>query len=97
MLCAGISKAGRKDYNNHDPRAWSAQLTGYRARANAAQANSLEAFPFFAAAVLVALHAGVAADTLSMLAWVFVAARIAYIWAYVTDRATRRAALTSRR
>ena len=60
VLCAGISKAGRKDYNNHDPRAWSAQLTGYRARANAAQANSLEAFPFFAAAVLVALHAGVA-------------------------------------
>ena len=90
VLCAGISKAGRKDYNNHDPRAWSAQLTGYRARANAAQANSLEAFPFFAAAVLVALHAGVAADTLSMLAWVFVAARIAYIWAYVTDRATLR-------
>lgn len=90
MLCAGISKAGRKDYNNHDPRAWATQLTGYRARANAAQANSLEAFPFFAAAALVALHAGVSAETLSTLCWVYVASRVAYIWAYVTDRATLR-------
>lgn len=90
VVCAGLSKAGRKDYNNHDPRAWATQLTGHRARANAAQANSLEAFPFFAAAVLVALHAGVVTDTLSTVAWVFVAARIAYIWAYVTDRATVR-------
>ena len=41
MACAVISKAGRKDYNNNDPRGLATQLTGYRARANAAQANSL--------------------------------------------------------
>jgi uncharacterized MAPEG superfamily protein len=90
VVCAGIGKAGRKDYNNNDPRGWATQLTGYRARALAAQANSLEAFAFFAAGVLVALHAGVAADTLGTLCWVYVAARVAYIWTYVTDRATLR-------
>lgn len=46
LVCAGIAKAGAKSYDNRDPRAWMAQQTGYRARANAAQANSLEAFPF---------------------------------------------------
>ena len=36
------------------PRRWLEQQQGFRARANAAQANGFEAFPFFAAAVIVA-------------------------------------------
>ena len=47
MVCAGIAKAGAKGYDNHNPRAWLAKQEGYRARANAAQANCLEAFPYF--------------------------------------------------
>ena len=39
MVCAGIAKAGAKGYDNHNPRAWLAKQEGYRARANAAQAN----------------------------------------------------------
>ena len=90
LVAAGIAKAGAKDYNNHDPRAWMSQLTGRRARADAAQANSFEAFPFFAAGVLLALQAGVQAHLVDVLAIVFVLARVIYIACYVADRASLR-------
>jgi uncharacterized MAPEG superfamily protein len=90
LVAAGIAKAGAKDYNNHDPRAWMSQLTGRRARADAAQANSFEAFPFFAAGVLLALQAGVQAHLVDALAIVFVLARVIYIACYVADRASLR-------
>ena len=90
IVCAGISKWGARDYDNHDPRAWLARQEGWRARANAAQSNSLEAFPFFAAAVVLALQGGVDADTVAQWAWLFVGLRLVYIFCYVTDRATVR-------
>ena len=90
VVAAGLAKAGGKDYDNHDPRAWMAKLTGRRARADAAQANSFEAFPFFAAGVLLALHAGVDAARVDALALVFVLARVLYIACYITDRARLR-------
>lgn len=93
VICAGIAKAGRKDYDNRDPRAWMATQTGYRARANAAQANSLEAFPFFAAGVLLALMAGVDEASIDVACLVFIAARLAYILAYVGDRPSWRSLL----
>ena len=90
VVAAGIAKAGAKDYDNHDPRAWMSKLSGRRARADAAQANSFEAFPFFAAGVLLALHAGVPTPWVDALATIFVLARIVYIACYVTDRASMR-------
>ena len=90
VVAAGLAKAGGKEYDNHDPRAWMAKLTGRRARADAAQANSFEAFPFFAAGVLLALHAGVDAARVDALALVFVLARVLYIACYITDRARLR-------
>lgn len=90
VLCAGIAKAGLKGYDNHNPRAWLAQVTGFRARANAAQANSFEAFPFFASGVLLALHAGVDPARVDALALAFVLARVSYIACYVADLATLR-------
>jgi uncharacterized MAPEG superfamily protein len=90
VVAAGIAKAGAKDYDNHNPRAWMAQLSGRRARADAAQANSFEAFPFFAAGVLAAMHAGVDALKVDALAVTFVLARVVYIACYVTDRASAR-------
>ena len=48
LICAAIAKWGDKTYDNHNPRGWLASQEGMRARANAAQQNSLEAFPFFA-------------------------------------------------
>jgi uncharacterized MAPEG superfamily protein len=34
-------------YDNSDPRGWLARQAGWKARADAAQANSFEALPFF--------------------------------------------------
>ena len=90
VIAAGIAKAGAKGYDNHDPRAWMAMQTGRRARADAAQANSFEAFPFFAAGVLLALQAGADTSRIDVLAIVFVLARVMYIACYVTDRASLR-------
>lgn len=90
VVCAGIVKAGLKGYDNHNPRAWLAQATGFRARANAAQANSFEAFPFFASGVLLALHAGVDPARVDALAVAFVLARLGYIACYLADKATWR-------
>ncbi len=40
------AKWGFRRYDNHNPRQWLGEQTGFRARGNAAQANSFEAFPF---------------------------------------------------
>ncbi len=90
VLCAGIAKWGAKGYDNHDPRAWMSRQEGHRARADAAQHNSLEAFPLFAIAVVMALHNGADSDAVALWAWLFVAIRLVYIYCYVTDRATLR-------
>jgi uncharacterized MAPEG superfamily protein len=87
VVCAGIAKAGAKSYNNHDPRAWMAEQSGFRARANAAQANCFEAFPFFAVGVVLALLTGVDPTVVDLLAVLFVAARVAYVACYVADKA----------
>ncbi len=90
IVCAGIAKAGFKRFDNHNPRDWLAGQDGFRRRANAAQANSWEAFPIFAAAVLTAIQTGAPQDRIDALAVVFILARVAFIGCYVADRATLR-------
>lgn len=90
LLCAGIAKGGAKNYDNHDPRAWIARQPGYRARAHAAEQNSLEAFPLFAVGVLMASVAEANPQTVALWSWVFVGLRLIYIYCYVSDRATLR-------
>ena len=87
VVCAGIAKSGFKGYDNHDPRTWLSRQTGFRARANAAQANCFEAFPFFAVGIILALLTGVDPATVDVLALFFVAARILYVFFYITDKA----------
>jgi uncharacterized MAPEG superfamily protein len=87
VVCAGISKAGAKSYDNHNPREWLAQQTGYRARANAAQANSLEAFPFFAVGAVLALLTGVDPFVVDLLCVLFTASRVVYVACYLKDKA----------
>ncbi len=97
ILCAGIAKLGRFSmpasaggYDNRDPRAWLGRQTHWRARANAAQANSFEALPFFIGAVVLALQLGADPGRVDLLAAVFVFLRIAYIGLYVGGLATLR-------
>jgi len=87
---AAIAIWGFKGFDNHNPRQWLAEQTGARARANAAQHNSFEAFPFFAAAVLLALHFQVDAALLDILCLGFVAARVLFFLAYLMDWANLR-------
>ncbi len=96
ILCAYLAKFGGRNepspvpYDNRAPRVWLAQQTGVRARANAAQANSLEAFPLFAIGVVIAVLQHVPVAVIDALAIVFIAARLAYIACYVGDRPTFR-------
>ena len=88
-VATGIAKASG-DFDNHQPREWLARQSGWRARANAAQANSFEAFAFFAAAVLLAQGRHAPQSTVDALAMGFIAARVAYLALYLADLATMR-------
>ena len=91
MACALLAKGGAfRGRDNHDPRAWLARQSGWRARANAAQANGFEALPFFIGAVIIAHQLGAPQGRLDLLACAFVALRLAYIAFYVADRPTAR-------
>lgn len=89
-ICAAIAKWGDKTYDNHNPRAWLANQEGFRARANAAQQNCLEAFPFFAIGVILASLGGADGFTMEILSWIYIAARVVYIACYLFDKATLR-------
>jgi uncharacterized MAPEG superfamily protein len=84
-LATGIAKAGGERYNNRQPRVWLDRQQGFRGRANAAQANSFEAFPLFAAAVIVAHLTAAPQERIDALAVIFVIARAAYIVCYIAD------------
>lgn len=99
IMCAGLAKWGmfatpRRDggYDNHNPRAWLDRQSDWRARANAAQANSFEALPLFMGAVIIAHQLGAHQMRLDLLAFLFVVLRLVYILLYVADLATARSA-----
>jgi uncharacterized MAPEG superfamily protein len=85
-----IAKGGRQGFDNRSPRDWLARQEGYRARANAAQMNGFETFPFFAVAVIVAHVLNGPQPLVDTLALIFVAARIAYLICYLANLATLR-------
>ncbi len=78
---------------NHAPREWLEALDGYKKRAHWAQLNSFEAFPFFAAAVIIAQMAQATQSTVDMLAIGFISFRVAYLVCYLSDKATLRTAV----
>ena len=84
------AKIGGERFDNSNPRDWLDAQSGFRKRANAAQHNSFEAFPFFAAAVIIAHVAGAPQGRIDLFAVVFILARLFYIAFYVADRATLR-------
>lgn len=83
------AKAGKR-FDNNNPREWLAQQEGWRKRANAAQQNSFEGFPFFAAGVLVAQTSHAPQGRVDHLAMAYVALRVAYIGCYLADIAPAR-------
>jgi len=100
LVCAWLSKKGGAGssapdarFDNHNPRAWLARQSDWRARANAAQANSFETLPFFIGAVIIAHLLGAGQTLLDMLALLYIMLRIFYILMYVSDMPTVRSAV----
>lgn len=75
---------------NHHPRVWLEDSEGPQKRAYWAQLNSFEAFPPFAAAVIIAVIAGGSVAAINILAVLFILLRVLYGWCYITDRASWR-------
>ncbi len=100
IACSWLAKSGmmgkpRREggYDNTNPRNWLARQKDWRARANAAQANSFEALPLFMAAVIIAHQLGANQGRVDILAFMFVVLRILYIMMYVSDMAKARSAV----
>ncbi|KAB0486240.1 MAPEG family protein [compost metagenome] len=92
-ICTGIAKAsgGYRLSDNHDPRDFLESLNGLARRAHAAQLNSFEVTPAFAAAVIVAHLVGNAElVTINVLAVLFITSRLLYIICYLADWAILR-------
>ena len=87
MIWALIAKQSKPGFNNKRPRQFLDSLEGFGARAHAAQQNSFEAFPFFAAAVIIAHIIGtIDQSTLNTLALSFISLRILFGVFYLADK-----------
>lgn len=95
-LCTIVAKisGGFRIKDNHDPRDFMESLNGLGRRAHAAQLNSFEVTPAFAAAVIVAHLAGNAElVTINVLSVLFITSRLLYIICYLADWAILRSLL----
>lgn len=82
---APLAKAMKDEsgrYDNNHPRDQQARLKGFGARALAAHLNSFEAFPLFAAGVLMAHSTQTNGTLVDALAITFVVARVLYLICY---------------
>jgi len=86
LILAGYAKFSSKGYDNSSPRDSLQKLEGRAKRANFAQLNAFEAFPVFAAAVIIAHLAGVAQEEITLLAILFVIFRILYSICYIAGK-----------
>lgn len=82
------AKRGMTD--NHNPRAGIDELPPARRRAYGAHLNATENFPFFAAAVIIALQLGAPVATVNWLAGLYIVVRILHALLYITDQASLR-------
>ncbi len=76
----------RRDYDNAAPRLGVDRLPPQQQRAYWAQLNAFEAFPLFAAAVIIAHLVHVPQGRIDALAVAFIGFRIAYTLAYIYDK-----------
>lgn len=86
FLWTGVAKFSGPGFNNRRPRDFQDSLAGWRKRAHWAHQNSFEAFPFFAAGVLIAQQAGAAQGRVDQLALAFIGLRLLYGVFYIADR-----------
>ncbi|WP_375413988.1 MAPEG family protein [uncultured Bradyrhizobium sp.] len=90
---APIKWLGFRSFDNANPRDPAFYSEPLRARALGAHQNGIEAFPFFAVAVLLAEFRGSPQNLVNELAVLFLIVRIAYVFTYLGDRPTLRSIL----
>lgn len=85
IILVAYAKFGSKVYDNCRPRESLEKIGGRHKRAYDAQLNSYEAFPPFAAAVIIAHNAGALQSQVDTLSVSFVIFRVLYGICYVYD------------
>jgi uncharacterized MAPEG superfamily protein len=95
LTIAPIKWIGFRGFDNSRPRDPAFYADPIRVRALGAHQNGIEAFPFFAIAVLLAEFRGGPQNLVNELAVLFLIVRIAYVLTYLGDRPTLRSILWS--
>src|SRR5258708_33765582 len=93
LTIAPIKWLGFRQFDNAHPRDPAFYDDRIRARALGAHQNGIEAFPFFAAAVLLAEFRGAPQNLINELAVLFLIVRIAYVLTYIGNRPRLRSIL----
>jgi uncharacterized MAPEG superfamily protein len=88
-----IKWVGFRSYDNAKPRDPAFYDAPLRARALGAHQNGIEAFPFFAAAVLLAEFRAAPQNLINELAVLFLIVRVAYVFTYIGGRPRLRSIL----
>jgi uncharacterized MAPEG superfamily protein len=84
---------GFRQYDNSRPRDPGFYEDAIRSRALGAHQNGIEAFPFFAVAVLLAEFRAAPQNLINELAVLFVIVRVAYVFTYIGNRPRLRSIL----
>jgi uncharacterized MAPEG superfamily protein len=95
LTIASVKWIGFRGFDNAKPRDPAFYADPLRARALGAHQNGIEAFPFFAVAVLLAEFRAGPQRLIDELAVLFLIVRIAYVFTYLGDRPTLRSILWS--
>jgi uncharacterized MAPEG superfamily protein len=95
LTIAAVKWAAGRSFNNAKPRDPEFYGEPIRARALGAHQNGIEAFPFFAVAVLLAEFRLGPQRLIDELAVLFLIVRIAYVFTYLGNRPTLRSILWS--
>ena len=93
LTIASVKWAGHRQFDNARPRDPDFYADAIRARALGAHQNGIEAFPFFAIAVLLAEFRLGSLHLIDELAVLFLIVRIAYVFTYLGNRPTLRTSL----
>ena len=95
LTIASVKWAGHRRFDNAKPRDPAFYQDPISARALGAHQNGIEAFPFFAVAVLLAEFRLAPQHYINELAVLFLIVRIAYVFTYLGNRPTLRSILWS--
>src|ERR1700755_2611918 len=93
LTIVSVKWTGFRSFDNSRPRDPDFYDDPIRARALGAHQNGIEAFPFFAVAILLAEFRACPQNLINELAMLFVIVRIAYVFTYLGNRPTLRSIL----